>query len=247
MGLRSHLLLGQLPQRLSDRLDFVQAPGRHADDEPLSRINVRAQLHVVHRLAHPRGREICPRWPVSRSCEVGELGDVVDFHLVDASARLAQPREEPGDQLLQCAQFQSAESSHACRVVRQGRARGPSSLPGHRAIETGENMSVWFVTGASRGLGAGITREALDRGHSVIATARDVSAVRRLTSTFPSLRAALPNRSRGIRRPPDATAGPPACPRAEISALNEQKGPVSKLTDPHARSRLAASLVVRLS
>lgn len=40
-------------------------------------------------------------------------------------------------------------------------------------------MNVWFVTGASRGLGAEITREALDRGHSVIATARDVSAVRR--------------------------------------------------------------------
>ncbi|MEV7027938.1 oxidoreductase [Kitasatospora sp. NPDC093558] len=38
-------------------------------------------------------------------------------------------------------------------------------------------MGVWFVTGASRGLGAEITREALDRGHSVIATARDVSAV----------------------------------------------------------------------
>src|SRR3954471_15564868 len=52
-------------------------------------------------------------------------------------------------------------------------------LSAHRAIETGENMSVWFVTGASRGLGAGITREALDRGHSAIATARDASAVRR--------------------------------------------------------------------
>ncbi|MFB7592261.1 oxidoreductase [Streptomyces sp. NPDC056169] len=39
-------------------------------------------------------------------------------------------------------------------------------------------MSVWFVTGASRGLGAEITREALDRGHSVIATARDGAAVR---------------------------------------------------------------------
>ncbi|MEU5216900.1 oxidoreductase [Streptomyces sp. NPDC020807] len=38
-------------------------------------------------------------------------------------------------------------------------------------------MSVWFVTGASRGLGAEITREALDRGHSVIATARDAAAV----------------------------------------------------------------------
>ncbi|MEU4062353.1 oxidoreductase [Streptomyces wedmorensis] len=38
-------------------------------------------------------------------------------------------------------------------------------------------MGVWFVTGASRGLGARITREALDRGHGVIATARDASAV----------------------------------------------------------------------
>lgn len=38
-------------------------------------------------------------------------------------------------------------------------------------------MSIWFVTGASRGLGAEITREALDRGHGVIATARDASAV----------------------------------------------------------------------
>ncbi|MFF3954181.1 oxidoreductase [Streptomyces sp. NPDC001890] len=40
-------------------------------------------------------------------------------------------------------------------------------------------MTVWFVTGASRGLGAEITREALERGHSVIATARDASAVLR--------------------------------------------------------------------
>ncbi|MFF2776924.1 oxidoreductase [Streptomyces sp. NPDC058052] len=39
-------------------------------------------------------------------------------------------------------------------------------------------MSVWFVTGASRGLGAAITREALERGHRVIATARDAAAVR---------------------------------------------------------------------
>ncbi|MFE1369034.1 oxidoreductase [Streptomyces anulatus] len=40
-------------------------------------------------------------------------------------------------------------------------------------------MSVWFVTGASRGLGAEITREAQERGHSVIATARDAEAVRK--------------------------------------------------------------------
>ncbi|NUW33104.1 SDR family NAD(P)-dependent oxidoreductase [Nonomuraea sp. SMC257] len=38
-------------------------------------------------------------------------------------------------------------------------------------------MSVWFVTGASRGLGAEIVREALSRGHSVVATARDAEAI----------------------------------------------------------------------
>ncbi|MEU2523470.1 hypothetical protein ABZ732_32580, partial [Streptomyces pseudogriseolus] len=34
---------------------------------------------------------------------------------------------------------------------------------------------------------------------------------------------------------------PSDCPHAEVPALNKQKGPVSKLTDPHARSRLEAS------
>ncbi|WP_424216772.1 oxidoreductase (plasmid) [Streptomyces sp. BI20] len=38
-------------------------------------------------------------------------------------------------------------------------------------------MAVWFVTGASRGLGAQITREALARGHRVVATARDAATV----------------------------------------------------------------------
>ncbi|MFF8408587.1 oxidoreductase [Streptomyces omiyaensis] len=46
-------------------------------------------------------------------------------------------------------------------------------------------MSVWFVTGASRGLGAEITREALERGHGVIATARDASAVLRAYPRVP--------------------------------------------------------------
>ncbi|MFI8386724.1 oxidoreductase [Streptomyces sp. NPDC085540] len=47
-------------------------------------------------------------------------------------------------------------------------------------------MSVWFVTGASRGLGAEITREALDRGHGVIATARDASSVLRAYPNKPA-------------------------------------------------------------
>ncbi|WP_440069440.1 oxidoreductase [Streptosporangium sp. OZ121] len=38
-------------------------------------------------------------------------------------------------------------------------------------------MSVWFVTGASRGLGLEIVKAALERGDSVVATARDPRAV----------------------------------------------------------------------
>ncbi|SFN59323.1 Short-chain dehydrogenase [Pseudonocardia ammonioxydans] len=38
-------------------------------------------------------------------------------------------------------------------------------------------MSTWFVTGASRGLGAEIARAALDRGDAVVVTARDTDAL----------------------------------------------------------------------
>ena len=38
-------------------------------------------------------------------------------------------------------------------------------------------MTVWFITGASRGFGLEITREALSRGDSVVASARDPRAV----------------------------------------------------------------------
>jgi len=38
-------------------------------------------------------------------------------------------------------------------------------------------MSVWFVTGASRGFGAEIVEKAFAAGHSVVATARDPHAV----------------------------------------------------------------------
>ena len=49
-------------------------------------------------------------------------------------------------------------------------------------------MSVWFITGASRGLGAAIAREALDRGHQVVATARNADDVR---NAFPGTGDAL--------------------------------------------------------
>ncbi|MCV7423297.1 SDR family NAD(P)-dependent oxidoreductase [Mycobacterium yunnanensis] len=43
-------------------------------------------------------------------------------------------------------------------------------------------MTVWFITGASRGFGLEITREALGRGHGVVATARNPQA---LLDAFP--------------------------------------------------------------
>lgn len=39
-------------------------------------------------------------------------------------------------------------------------------------------MRSWFITGASRGLGALIAAEALASGDAVVATARDTDAVR---------------------------------------------------------------------
>ncbi|MFB7543073.1 SDR family NAD(P)-dependent oxidoreductase [Streptomyces zaomyceticus] len=64
-------------------------------------------------------------------------------------------------------------------------------------------MSVWFVTGASRGLGAEVTREALDRGHRVIATARDASAVLR---AYPNAPDGLPAVDADVTEPEQLTA-----------------------------------------
>ncbi|SNT55737.1 NADP-dependent 3-hydroxy acid dehydrogenase YdfG [Streptosporangium subroseum] len=38
-------------------------------------------------------------------------------------------------------------------------------------------MAVWFVTGAARGIGHRVAREALRRGHRVVATGRDLAAI----------------------------------------------------------------------
>lgn len=46
-------------------------------------------------------------------------------------------------------------------------------------------MATWLVTGCSSGLGREIAREALERGHRVVVTARDVSRVRDFEESFP--------------------------------------------------------------
>ena len=48
-------------------------------------------------------------------------------------------------------------------------------------------MSVWFITGASRGLGREIALAALDRGDQVVATGRDADAVVKALDTPPDL------------------------------------------------------------
>jgi NAD(P)-dependent dehydrogenase (short-subunit alcohol dehydrogenase family) len=68
-------------------------------------------------------------------------------------------------------------------------------------------VRLWFVTGASRGLGVAIVREALARGQSVTANARDPGAVRRAFGTSPSLLTAKVDVTdeRQIREAVDAT------------------------------------------
>lgn len=58
---------------------------------------------------------------------------------------------------------------------------GIESSPSKSATSSGrpdvKNPSVWFVTGASRGIGAELARAVLNAGHSVVATGRNPSAV----------------------------------------------------------------------
>ena len=49
-------------------------------------------------------------------------------------------------------------------------------------------MSVWFITGASRGFGAEIVEKALAGGHQVVATARNPQSI---TERFPDAGEAL--------------------------------------------------------
>src|SRR5690242_545050 len=46
-------------------------------------------------------------------------------------------------------------------------------------------MSTWFITGCSTGLGRAFAEAALDRGHNVVVTARDVTTVQGLADANP--------------------------------------------------------------
>ncbi|MBV8775577.1 MAG: short-chain dehydrogenase/reductase, partial [Alphaproteobacteria bacterium] len=48
-------------------------------------------------------------------------------------------------------------------------------------------MHIWFITGASRGFGALIAKEALAAGDAVVATARDPKSIEDNLGTHPQL------------------------------------------------------------
>ena len=52
---------------------------------------------------------------------------------------------------------------------------------------TQKNDQVWLITGANKGLGAAIAKEALDRGYKVVATARNPESAAKILVNFPNL------------------------------------------------------------
>ncbi|MDR5879867.1 oxidoreductase [Caballeronia sp. LZ032] len=54
-------------------------------------------------------------------------------------------------------------------------------------VNTSQYKHVWFITGASRGLGALIAQAALDAGHAVVATGRNTAAITERLGESPAL------------------------------------------------------------
>ncbi|MCM1965899.1 oxidoreductase [Streptomyces sp. G1] len=90
-------------------------------------------------------------------------------------------------------------------------------------------MSVWFVTGSSRGLGAEIVRAALKEGHQVVATARNADAV---LGQFPGVGDQL------LALPLDVTD--PAGVEAAVAAAVAQYGGIDVLVNNAGRGLLCA-------
>ncbi|MEV8394027.1 MULTISPECIES: oxidoreductase [unclassified Streptomyces] len=90
-------------------------------------------------------------------------------------------------------------------------------------------MSVWMITGASRGFGAEIARTALASGYDVVATARDPRAVK---SLFPDAGDAL------LALPLDVTDEDAA--HAAVAAATERFGRIDVLVNNAGRGLLGA-------
>lgn len=61
--------------------------------------------------------------------------------------------------------------------------------------------SVWFITGAARGMGIDLARAALQAGHSVVATARDAARVTAALGEHDGLLACRSTSPTGQNRP----------------------------------------------
>ena len=90
-------------------------------------------------------------------------------------------------------------------------------------------MTVWFITGASRGFGIEITRQALDRGDQVIAPARHPEAV---TQAIPDAGDAL------LALPLDVTSATQAA--TAVSAALARFGRIDALVNDAGRGLLGA-------
>jgi NAD(P)-dependent dehydrogenase (short-subunit alcohol dehydrogenase family) len=115
-----------------------------------------------------------------------------------------------------------------------------------RRAETMHETKVWFVTGASRGIGAALTRAALDAGHCVVATGRDSDAI---ASVFGAADNLLVTRL-DVTRQADADAAVQASVKrfGRIDVLvnnagNTFAGYFEELTDEQIRRQLETNLI----
>jgi NAD(P)-dependent dehydrogenase (short-subunit alcohol dehydrogenase family) len=90
-------------------------------------------------------------------------------------------------------------------------------------------MTVWFITGASRGFGIEITRQALARGDQVVATARHPEAI---TQAIPDAGDSL------LTLPLDVTSAAQAA--AAVSATLARFGRIDSLVNDAGRGLLGA-------
>ena len=94
---------------------------------------------------------------------------------------------------------------------------------------------VWFITGASRGFGLEIARAALERGHSVVAAARNPEAVGRALGLCDNLLAV----ELDVSSERQAQAGDPVKAAAAILEI-------ASVQDPPLRLQLGADCVARV-